>query len=315
MAYQINHRPKEFKDFIGNKQIIKSMESLFEDKNHPHSFMFTGDSGCGKTTLARIVASIVSCSENEFYEINTANNRGIDFIRSIIDSSKYRPMMGNSKVYLFDEFHQTTLDAQNALLKLIEDYPKHCYFIFCSTNPAKIIKTIQTRCTKYNVSRLTDKEILKLLNRVLKTENLKIKDEILDLIIDSSGGVPRDALVLLEQLKDIKKIEKAKKLIYGGDKSRDVIDLCRVLIKKKKKSDEWKEILNIVNNIEPLDNNNVETVRISIYSYFCSCLKNSSSIDDVHYYVKLMEIFLEPFNYATGKQELFHRLAIAYMLT
>jgi len=201
--------------------------------------------------------------------------------------------------------HSMTRESQNALLKLIEDYPSHCYFILCSTNPEKIINTIKTRCSRYEVSLLNNNQIFKLLSRVCKSENIKIKDDIMDLIVDNCGGVPRTALVLLDQLKGIKKIDRAKKLILDELYTAEVIDLCRAVL-----NSEWNNVLKIFNSIDGLDNNSAEKIRINIYGYLVGCLKNSRGNNDRERIIDMLNVMVDELSYNIAKNELLHRLSI-----
>src|SRR5690606_3369465 len=107
----------------------------------PHAMLFTGPSGCGKTTLARILRVKLRCSDNDFQEINAADFRGIDSIRSMRQQVGAAPLGGDSRIWLIDEAHSMTADAQNAFLKLLEDTPRHVYFFLATTDPQKLKKT------------------------------------------------------------------------------------------------------------------------------------------------------------------------------
>ena len=142
----IKYRPQTWDEIKGNEAVVEGLESQFSSKskkNRPHVFLFYGPSGCGKTTLARIVKDELECSEANFNELNVANTRGIDTIREVIQFSHYSTFDGSPRIFLFDEAHKLTNDAQNALLKVLEDTPPKVYFILCTTDPKKIIKTIR----------------------------------------------------------------------------------------------------------------------------------------------------------------------------
>lgn len=148
MPLHIEHRPSNLSEIFGNKAIVESLTSIFERKSdYPHAFLFHGPTGCGKTTLARIVAKMLKCDKPEEY--NMANLRGIDAVRTLVEECVYLPLTGHNRVYILDEIHRQTKDAQNALLKLLEDPPEHVYFILGTTDPEQLIATLRGRCHTY----------------------------------------------------------------------------------------------------------------------------------------------------------------------
>ena len=139
MALPIKYRPTVLKDFYGNQVLKSALGAILKRdlEDIPHAMLFIGSSGCGKTTLARIVASKLDCVDAEFYELNSADVRGVDTIREVSKNMKYSPMSGSVRIWLFDEVHKMTNDAQNAMLKMLEDPPDHVYFMLATTDPQK----------------------------------------------------------------------------------------------------------------------------------------------------------------------------------
>ena len=204
LPLHLKYRPQSFEEFVGAESVVESLMTVLGRENgEVRTFLFVGSSGCGKTTSARIVKSSLNCSDMDFFEYNSANTRGIDTIREITENSKYAPMKGKVKIYLIDECHKMTNDAQNALLKLLEDTPKHVRLILCTTDPEKLIKTIKTRCMIFMFPLLKRSQILKLLKSVCKEEDVDVSDSLLNLITDYSDGCPRQALVMLDQVIDM----------------------------------------------------------------------------------------------------------------
>jgi len=284
------YRPKSFSEFIGGESIIESLRSMLSEEGvTSKAYLFTGPSGCGKTTLARIIKTELACSDRDFIEMNTANTRGIDSIREIISYCHYAPFEGKVKIYHFDEAAKLTNDAQNALLKILEDTPSHVYFILSTTDPQKLLKTIRTRCTTYNLRLLRRSELIKLLKRVCEEEGLDINADILKEIARVSEGTPRQALVILGQVAGVKKESEILKIIEEGSVSEtQIIDLCRILMEERK--GKWKEVATILKGID----SEPESVRYAVLGYFNSVLLNRED----NRIVEIIELFTDSFMYS-----------------
>lgn len=300
----IKYRPKKFSEVIGHKEILKSIESLI-GKELPHAFLFSGTSGCGKTTIARLIATLLNPDGTEVFEINIANTSGVDFIRKINEEAKYSPLLGDKKVYILDEVQMLTKEGQNCLLKLLEDSPKYSYFILCTTDPQKLLLPLRNRCVNYTLKPLSDKEINELINNVVKEEQIKLLPDILDLIIYKADGIPRSALMYLNQVKGIKDFDEASKIMADDiTEEGDVIELCKLLIKYPKVK--WLDIVESFTKItiEP------ETIRIVIAGYLAGCLKKNPS----EKHANMLELFLSGLTYGSQKSELIYLLYKAYNL-
>lgn len=267
----LKYRPGILDEFFGNENMIVSLRSVLErDQGRPHSFLFTGPSGCGKTTLARIVKKELHCSDNDFYEYNVANVRGIDTIREMIINCSYSPFSGDCRIYLLDESHKLTNDAQNALLKLLEDTPPHVYIILCSTDPDKLLKTIRTRCTTFQVSFLSKPKTISLLKTICEKEKVVIPQKAIEKIANVCNGSPRQALVMLDQVIDIgdddELLAAIDSLVIGEAK---LIDLCRALVD----GNSWKIVSLLVKGLDE----EPEQIRYAILGYLGQVLLNNGN--------------------------------------
>jgi len=283
------YRPRNFDEFIGNDLVKESLQTILSrSTGEIRAFLFTGPSGTGKTTLARIIANELKCSPQDFYEYDSANTRGIDTIRDISNNSRYFPLSGEIKIYLLDEAAKITNDAQNALLKLLEDPPKHVRFILCTTDPEKLIKTIKTRCTTFAVVSLRRNEIIKLLKWVCTEEKVDISLPILQKIAEYCEGSPRQALVLLDQIIDIVDEKIALQTIIDTSIGEaNVIDLCREFLKPKIK---WENLSPLISKIDE----EPEKIRYAILSYMMKVLLNTPS-DRV---AQIIDLFSNSFIYS-----------------
>lgn len=282
------YRPRMLKDFLGNEEVVQSLRTMMERPEMPHTLLFTGPSGCGKTTLARIVASRLKCSSRDFIENNAADFRGIDSVRDILRIMKLAPMSGSCKVWLLDECHQLSKDAMHALLKAIEEPPKHVYFILATTDPEKLLPTIKTRCVTFDVKPLNDNDMTGLIARVCTAEKVAIPDEVGEQIVQDSLGSARMSLSILDKVINMVPEDMLVAAKQQAANVNESIDLCRALIGKKP----WSVVAKIVKGIQQ----EPESVRRAVLGYCQSVLLGSNNGQA---YI-VMDAFREPF-YDLGK--------------
>ncbi len=291
MPLHTDYRPKTLDEIVGNNSTIKSLTSILnrERKKIPHTFLFHGASGCGKTTFARIVSNMLGCSEHDYTEINAGNNRGIDTARNILKNLHYKPLVGETKVILLDEVHATTKDFQNALLKSLEDTPPHVYFILCTTDPQKLLLTVRNRCMMFEVKKLSEEKLFGLLETILTAEDKPIDDPMMTQIATKADGCPRQALILLDEVIDLNPRERRRAIQSFKTQEEKTIDLCRALLKK----DRWLNISKILKGLE----DEPEKVRWSVLGYMNTVLLGGNNTAQASITIIM---FQEPF-YDTGK--------------
>lgn len=289
MSLYLKYRPTTLEGVKGNKETVAALESMLQDKETcPHSFLLTGPTGCGKTTLGRIIASRLGCTGSDFREIDSADFRGIDSIREIRKNSQFQPMEGPCRVWLLDEVHKMTNDAQSALLKILEDTPDHVYFILCTTDPQKLLPTLKGRCSTFTVKQLSDETMTILLKKVVRAEGAELEKEVYDQIVQDSMGHVRNALQTLDQ---VLRVPKEKQLLIAKKAAEQLsqsIDLCRALVAKKK----WKEIASILTGLKEEEPENIRRVILG----YCQAILLKSEHEQA---AAIMESFIEPF-YNTG---------------
>lgn len=265
MSLYRKHRPKTFKEMVGNKSTVAALESIIVKKSPPHAFLFTGPAGTGKTTAARILLKELGCIGMDLMEIDSADDRGVDSIRAIRGRMGNLPQEGEKRGWFFDEAHELTSIAQDALLKGLEEPPTHCMVALATTEPQKLKKTLRTRCTIFNFSSLSELELVTLLQRVCKREKKNIDTKFLDAVAAKSDGSPRQALSIMERYIDQDPKTLDRNVIEEfEDEETEVIELCRALFQQKS----WKMVAGILKNIkaEP------ETIRRIVIQYCSSCL-------------------------------------------
>jgi len=223
IMFYSKYRPQKFSDLVGLETLSKSIITALTVDNLAHAYFFYGPRGTGKTTVARLIAKALNCSnlsagdvcgecssckaieEGRFLdliEIDAASNRGIDDIRALRDKVNLAPTHKKAKVYIIDEAHMLTTEAFNALLKTLEEPPKRVYFVLCTTNPQKVPDTIKSRCLKFEFKRVPESSIVKKLVYILENEGVseKISNDDLKRLAQAAVGGFRDAETLLEQV-------------------------------------------------------------------------------------------------------------------
>lgn len=220
-------RPQTFSEIVGQDAIVQTLRNAVISQEVAHAYLFSGERGIGKTSAARILARAVNCQNPsngepcntcgnceailanrslDIVEIDGASNRGIDHIRQLRDEVNFAPTDLKRKVYIIDEVHMLTNEAFNALLKTLEEPPAHAMFMFATTEPHKIPRTIISRCQAFDFRRISAAPIAEHLARVATSLHVEISEEALSLIAHRANGGMRDALVMLEQVAS-----------YGGD--------------------------------------------------------------------------------------------------
>ncbi len=214
------YRPKNFDDVVGQEVIIKTLTNAINNNMVSHAYLFTGPRGTGKTSIAKIYAKILNCEHLEnlspceecvsctqinnnqnidVIEIDAASNNGVDEIREIRNKVGLVPSNSKYKIYIIDEVHMLTTQAFNALLKTLEEPPSHIVFIFATTEPHKIPRTILSRCQKFDFKKISNKNIVTRLRYIADIESIDITDEALNEIALLADGGLRDSISMLDQ--------------------------------------------------------------------------------------------------------------------
>ena len=293
MSLHLDYRPEDFDEFLGSDTAVAALISKLDSENRPHSFLITGPSGCGKTTLGRIIARQVGAlleeenplNSRNYKEMDSADFRGIDTVRNIRQQIRLSPIGGaKARAWLLDECHQLTKDAQEALLKALEDTPEHVYFILATTDPGKLKDTLKRRCQQFELSPFSDDDMEEFLNDIVEAEEKKVPKDIIESIVDAAIGSPGKALVLLDKIIDLPTEDMNEEIKSTYRQLNQAIDLCRAIIKKEK----WSKIAKI---LKDLRTENAEGIRHMVLKYCSSILLKE---DNARAYL-IMDAFRDPF--------------------
>jgi len=226
MSYTVlarKYRSQTFDDVIGQDPISRTLKNAIKTDKAAHAYLFTGTRGVGKTTMARILAKAFNChsfdgpttepcckcdscvpinigEDIDVIEIDGASNNSVDEVRRLRENAIYRPARSRFKIYIIDEVHMLSTSAFNALLKILEEPPSHVKFIFATTEPNKVIPTIQSRCQRFDFGNISPNLIAGQLKSILKQETIKYEDDLILPLAKMANGSMRDGLSLLDRL-------------------------------------------------------------------------------------------------------------------
>jgi DNA polymerase III gamma/tau subunit len=225
-------RPRKLSEVVGQPDAVKEVKKFLDAGDFPHAVLFTGPSGTGKNTLARILSRRLGCHATDYHEINCAEDGALELIRALPNAARIQPL-GDCVVYLLDEFQSLSRAgfAQQALLGLLEFPPKTAYFILATTAPQKIIKAIRTRCTTVVLKAVPADDLRGLVLETAKSEGGSVSDKVAAKIAEYACGSPREALVLLEKALGLADEREQLAAVTPEDACPEIVDLCRLLLK------------------------------------------------------------------------------------
>lgn len=280
------HRPTNLGQIKGQSSAIKVLKNFIKHKNIPRTILFIGPTGCGKTTMARILRRELHCSKYDFEE---AAPRKVDEVREIRNRINLRPIKSECRIFLIDECHKLTSDAQDEFLKMLEDTPNHVYFILTTIYPQKLKAEIKNRSTKIIVHPLKDKDLIELIADVCKMERKKIPNEVVKKIIENSDGSARGALVYLHEVINLKNKSEMLNAIVTVTAEMQAIEIARALFKT---STNWSKMANILKETEGEE---PEQIRYMVLGYAKAVMLKTNNKQMIARAYLIIETFSENF--------------------
>ena len=295
------YRPSTFNDVVGQKIVVKTLSNAILNNRINHAYLFCGPRGTGKTSIAKIFAKTINCSDLtnlipcdkcdscmqinynqsiDIIEIDAASNNGVDEIRELKNNVNLVPSSGKFKVYIIDEVHMLTTSAFNALLKTLEEPPKHVVFILATTEVHKIPQTVLSRCQRFDFKKINLNDIVDRLKYICNEEKIEIDENAIFKIADISNGGMRDALSLLDQIRaySVDKImEDDVDEINGNISHKQMYDIIFLIVQNK--------FIDLIDTFEKFDNcgKNLIVILDSIVDYLKNLLiyvNDSNYFDD-----------------------------------
>ena len=243
----IKYRPSNFEEMLGNNHIKEFFKKHFKDIDKmPKTFMFTGGSGNGKTTTARIIANELNISDMMLFEYNIANITGVDGAREIIEEASTPSILGGYKMFILDEVHMATANFQNCMLPILEHPPKNTIFCLCTTDPQKIIKTIKTRSTTFEVENPTNRQLGPFLTTIFSKEGVEVPKDVVKEIIKKSDNSIRKSLTISNKIISLP----VEEMIASLEETATQEESAKKLIKALEDASSWNIVSTLLKGIK-----------------------------------------------------------------
>ncbi len=346
VALYRQYRPQKFSEVAGQKVIVQTLKNTLLRNQVGHAYLFSGPRGTGKTSIAKIFGKAVNClnmpqddacgecdvckglqsgSIGDIIEIDAASNSRVEDIRELISNANFSPSVCKYKVYILDEVHMLSQSAFNALLKTLEEPPKHVIFILATTEVHKIPATIISRCQRFDFRNIEVKDIVAKLNEIIEEENIKIDEDAVVAIAENAEGALRDALSLLDQvisytddhitIEDVHKVAGSVSSVVLGKMVEAILDkdTNEVMTILEALIDEGKEITKIVIDLTMALRDILRTKVTEIKDPRYEKIANRIPLDIIYSYLDLLNTLQQDIKF-TNQKRVYVELALVKMM-
>jgi len=290
MTLTDKYRPRRWDEVVCHAAEVRALTNALKTGS-TRAFLFTGPSGVGKTTLARLAAAQVGC-KGDLLEIDAATYTGVDEMRAVTATLSYRPLgVGAVKGVIVDEFHAVSKNSAQSLLKILEEPPPWVYWFLCTTDPARILPTIRTRCMVCALKPVPRADLQDLLRDIVDAEQLQLPRGVVELCAHEARGSPRQALANLATCAAVKTIDEARALLRSAEGAPAAFELARAL----QRGSSWDVVWNLLGQMDDID---PESVRHVVIDYATKAILGRKQATEQG--LAILKAFSKPFNHHDG---------------